>query len=86
MELLLRIDEKGRVLIPARIRKSLGLKHAVRARVEEDRIVLEPVRDPLEELTASVIEGTKDVEREIARLREVAEREGLRRAGDRWSL
>lgn len=56
----------------------------VKARVEEGRIILE--RDPLEDLTASVIEGTKDVEREIAKLREAAEREALRRVGGHWLL
>ena len=77
MELILRIDGKGGVLIPASIRKSLGFKRAVKARVKGGRLILEPLEDPLEELTSTVIEGSRDVEREIARLRKVAEEEAL---------
>ncbi|RLE96125.1 MAG: hypothetical protein DRJ57_05910, partial [Thermoprotei archaeon] len=33
LELLLRVDAKGRILIPASIRRELGLGRVVRARV-----------------------------------------------------
>jgi len=86
LELMLRIDKKGRVLIPAHVRKSLGFKRVVRARVEEGRLILEPVRDPLEKLTAAVIKGTRDVEQQVTELRRAAEKEALRRVSERWSL
>ncbi|MFZ8854933.1 MAG: hypothetical protein ACO2OQ_02060 [Thermofilaceae archaeon] len=47
----------------------------MRARVEEKRIVIEPVGDPLRHLEKAVVKGTEDVEREIGELRKVAEAE-----------
>lgn len=84
MELLLRMDSKGRILIPARIRKRLGLKHVVRMRVEEDRLIIESVKDPIESLVRTVIEGSSDVEKEIASFRRLSGREAVERARERW--
>jgi AbrB family looped-hinge helix DNA binding protein len=75
VELLLKVDEKGRVLIPRALREKLGIGRLVRARVEEGRIVIEPVRDPLELLEKAFVKGTEDVERGIGELRRVAEAE-----------
>jgi AbrB family looped-hinge helix DNA binding protein len=82
VELLLKVDKKGRMLIPKALRERLGLRSVVRAKVEEGRIVLEPVRDPIELLEKAVVKGTEDVEKEIVELRGVAERE-LRRILDK---
>jgi len=73
VELLLKVDEKGRILIPRALREKLGIGRLVRARVEEGRIVIEPVEDPLELLEKAVVKGTEDVEREIGELRGIAE-------------
>jgi AbrB family looped-hinge helix DNA binding protein len=75
VELLLKVDEEGRMLIPKALRERLGLGRVVRARVEEGRMVLEPVRDLIELLEKAVVKGTEDVEKEIVELRGVAERE-----------
>jgi AbrB family looped-hinge helix DNA binding protein len=75
VELLLKVDEEGRMLIPKALRERLGLGRVVRVRVEEGRMVLEPVRDPIELLEKAVVKGTEDVEKEIVELRGVAERE-----------
>jgi AbrB family looped-hinge helix DNA binding protein len=75
VELLLKVDEEGRMLIPKALRERLGLGRVVRAKVEEGRMVLEPVRDPIELLEKAVVKGTEDVEKEIVELRGVAERE-----------
>jgi AbrB family looped-hinge helix DNA binding protein len=75
VELLLKVDEKGRILIPRALREKLGIGRLVRARVEEGRIVIEPVEDPLELLEKAVVKGTEDVEREIGELRRIAEAE-----------
>ncbi len=85
MELLLRVDAKGRILIPASIRRELGLERVVRARVEGGRLVIEPVGDPVEALTRAVVEGTRDVEEEVARLGRVVGEEAVRRVVERWS-
>uniref|UniRef100_A0A7C1TAC3 AbrB/MazE/SpoVT family DNA-binding domain-containing protein n=1 Tax=Thermofilum pendens TaxID=2269 RepID=A0A7C1TAC3_THEPE len=73
MELLLKVDSKGRVLIPRALREQLGIRKLVKARVEGGRVVLEPVGDPVELLERAVVEGTEDVEGEIGELRRVAE-------------
>lgn len=45
MEVLVRIDRKGRVLIPKHVREVLGIDEGstLKLRVEEGRIVLEPI-------------------------------------------
>jgi len=73
VELLLKVDSKGRVLIPRALREQLGIRKLVKARVEGGRVVLEPVGDPVELLERVVVEGTEDVEGEIGELRRVAE-------------
>ncbi len=73
----MRMDEKGRVLIPMRIRRRLGMKSLVRIRVEGNRVILEPVPDPLDVIKELVMRGTGDVEKEIRALRKAAEREFL---------
>ncbi len=45
MEATVRVDEKGRVLIPKDIRRALGVSEGstLKLRVENGRIVLEPI-------------------------------------------
>ncbi len=84
MELLLKIDAKGRILIPARIRRKLGLKRIVRMRVEENKLIIESVEDPVEALTRTVIKGSRNIEEEIASFRRISEKEAMKRVKDRW--
>ncbi len=84
LEFILRVDSKGRILIPSEVRSLLNIKGAVYARVEGGKLVIEPIRDPIEILTASVIRGTTDVEREIKELRRAAFGEAVERVGERW--
>ncbi|MBS7657991.1 AbrB/MazE/SpoVT family DNA-binding domain-containing protein [Candidatus Bathyarchaeota archaeon] len=73
--MILRVDEKGRVLIPSNIRKQLNIKNIVEISVKEGEVVLKPVEDPLKSLEKLVVKGTRDVEKEIREMRKVAERE-----------
>jgi len=77
---LIRMDEKGRVLIHLKIRRKLGMKNLVRIRVEGEKVVLEPVPDPLDIIKGLIIKGTEDVEREIRDLRKIAEKELFKEA------
>ena len=47
MNLVVRVDEKGRILIPKGIREALGVKERQMLRIEvvDGKIVLEPIRD-----------------------------------------
>ena len=74
-EVTVKVDEKGRVVIPLGIRKNLKIKNMVKITVKGGEITLKPVEDPLSSLEKLVLKGTTDVEREIRRLRGVAERE-----------
>lgn len=74
-EVVVRVDQKGRVVIPSKIRKQLNIKNIVKISVKEGEIALKPVEDPLKSLEKLVVKGTTDVEKDIRRLRRVAERE-----------
>jgi AbrB family looped-hinge helix DNA binding protein len=74
---LVKVDKRGRVVIPARIREELNIKNIVEIEVQGRKIILKPVEDPLDSLGKLVIKGTKDVEKEIRTLRRMAERQIL---------
>ena len=74
-EVVVRVDEKGRMVIPSDIRRKLNIGKMVRISVKEDEITLKPVDDPLRSLEGLVLKGTRDVESDIGRLRRAAERE-----------
>lgn len=78
VEAIVKVDERGRVLIPANIRKMLKIKSIVKLVVEGDKIVLKPLEDPLKQIEELVVKGVKDVEVEIPQLRKVAEEELLK--------
>lgn len=54
------------------------MRKLVVLRVENDKIIIQPVKDPIEMLTSTVIKGSKDIEREIPKLRKIAEEEALK--------
>lgn len=78
VEAIVKVDERGRVLIPANIRKMLKIKSVMKLVVEGDKIVLKPLEDPLKQIEELVVKGVKDVEVEIPQLRRVAEEELLK--------
>ena len=43
---VLKVDRKERAVIPAHVRRGLGIRRAVKARVEEGRLIIEPPRGP----------------------------------------
>ena len=85
MEFILKVDSKGRILIPSEIRSMLNIKGAVYARVKDGKLIIEPIKDPIDVLTSSVIRGTIDVEKEIRELRQVAFKEAVEKVEERWS-
>ena len=74
-EVTVKIDRKGRIVIPTNIRRQFNIKNVVKIIVKEGEITLKPVEDPLKSIEKLVIKGTTDVEREIQRLHRIAERE-----------
>jgi len=70
-----RVDGKGRIVIPRDIRRKLNTGRWVRLRVEDGRIVLEPVKDPLDELAELVVWSGITASREPGKVSRVAEQE-----------
>ena len=85
MEFILRVDSKGRILIPSEVRSMLNIKGVVRARIEDGKLIIEPIKDPIDLLVSSVVRGTTDVEKEIRGLRRAALEEVVKRVEERWS-
>ncbi len=69
----LRVDEKGRIQVPKKIRERLGIKRTVKASVKGHSLVIEAEDDPWEELARIVKTRFKDVEKELPALRKAAE-------------
>ena len=84
LEFILKVDDKGRILIPKEIRSLLNIENVVSARVENGKLIIEPIKDPIDLLTSSVLRGTTDVEKEIKELREAVLREAEKRVRERW--
>ena len=74
-EITVKVDRRGRIVIPSNIRRRFNIRNIVKIVVKDEEIVLKPVEDPLESLKKLVLKGTTDVEKEIRRLRKVAEHE-----------
>ena len=72
---MVRVDAKGGIVIPSDVRRRLGIGDVVRLRVEGDRLVVEPVKDPVELLTMSTLSGTSDIEMEISMIRKAIDSE-----------
>ena len=69
---ILRVDDKGRVTIPSDVRKMLGMGRFVRMNIEGNRIVLEPIKDALEELSDLIIKVRVKASIEPSKLSEIA--------------
>jgi len=46
-EVTVKVDRKGRIVIPSNIRKQFNIKNIVKIIVKEREITLKPVEDPL---------------------------------------
>jgi len=74
-EVTVKVDGKGRVVIPSNMRRELNIRNIVKIGVKGGEIILKPIEDPLKSLEKLVVKGTTDVENDIRRLREAAQRE-----------
>lgn len=78
MKRILRIDDRGRIVIPSEVRRSLGIGKAVKLRVKGRMIILEPVEDPLEELSKLVERVSVKASTEPWKLSEIASQQLMR--------
>jgi len=57
MEIYIKVDKRGRLVIPSEVRRMLGIKRVLKLRVEGRRLVLEAPEDPLDKLAELVVEA-----------------------------
>ncbi len=78
-----KVDEKGRIVVPRNMRRQLNIGRRVRLRVEDNKIILEPVRDPLDELAELVVESKITASKEPEKISQIAGQE-LEKLGKGW--
>ena len=74
MELIVSVDSKGRVVIPAEVRRKLGIERTVKMIVKEGRIIIEPIRNPIEYLR-SIVELKIVASQELEKISRIAEKQ-----------
>jgi len=57
MEIYVKVDKRGCLVIPSEVRRRLGIKRVLKLRVEGRRLVLEAPEDPLDKLAELVVEA-----------------------------
>ena len=72
MDYIVRVDDRGRIVVPSKVRESLNIGRALRLRVEGGKIVLEPFEDPLEGVSKLVVRVSIKASREPEKISEVA--------------
>ena len=75
-----KVDSKGRIQIPMDVRRELGIRNEVSARIEDGVVRIEPVESVLDRLKREVRFKFKSVEDDLPKLRKAAERELLKHA------
>jgi len=65
----LKVNEKGRITISSKIRRKLGIKGYVKLHIAGDKLVIKPVRNPLERLMEIVVDSGGNIEEDIGALR-----------------
>ena len=68
----MRVDGRGRIVIPSEVRRLLGIGRVLRLRVEGEKIILEPVKDPLEEVSKLIVKVRIKASEEPERISQAA--------------
>jgi len=71
---IVKLSSKNQIVIPAEIRKQLGIKSHARLRLslseEKDKVIIEPLtNDPIKELTGILKDHPKSLSKELLRER-----------------
>jgi AbrB family looped-hinge helix DNA binding protein len=77
---ILKVDRKGRMLIPKEIRERLALKDKVRGTVADGTLVIEPTSDILDKLSKHVKFRFRSIETALPALRLAAAKQLRREA------
>jgi len=76
----LTVDSKGRIHVPKKLRERLGLKKIAKATISDNKLVIEPASDPLDELAAQLDFTFISIADELPSLRRVAEKQLVKEA------
>ncbi len=74
-EVLVCVDSRGRIVIPREFREKLGIGRLVELRIEDGKLVIIPVTDPIDELRSLVVECKVIASKEARRLGLLAEKQ-----------
>jgi len=78
---IVRVDDRGRISIPSDVRKLLGIKHYIRLCVADGKVILEPVKDPLDDLVNLAAEVAVKASQRPEELSKLASEELMRESG-----
>ena len=81
MGYIVRVDDRGRISIPSDVRKLLGIKHYIRLHVADGKVILEPVKDPLDDLVNLAAEVAVKASQRPEELSKLASEELMRESG-----
>lgn len=76
----LTVDSKGRKHVPKKLRERLGLKKVAKVKVSDNKPVIEPTSDPLDELATQLDFTFTSIADELPSLRRVAEKQLIKEA------
>jgi bifunctional DNA-binding transcriptional regulator/antitoxin component of YhaV-PrlF toxin-antitoxin module len=78
----LKVDGKGRLHLPAKLREGLGIHDSVKARIESGSLIIEPESNVYERLSSDVKFKFKSVGKSLPSLRRAAEDQLMKEAKD----
>ncbi len=76
----LSVDNKGRIHLPKKLRERLGLQKVAKATISDNKLVIEPASDPLDELAAQLDFTFTSIADELPSLKRIAEKQLIKEA------
>ncbi len=76
----LTVDSKGRIHLPKKLRERLGLQKVAKATISDNKLVIEPASDPLDELAAQLDFTFTSIADELPSLKRIAEKQLIKEA------
>lgn len=75
MPRVVKVDSKGRIIIPRDLRKKAGIKDLVSITMHEDHVAVYSEKDPFDEIAENVKIDVKNIRKEAVKLSKIAEKE-----------
>jgi AbrB family looped-hinge helix DNA binding protein len=75
MPKVVKVDNKGRIIIPKDLREKAGIKDLVSITMHNDHVAVYSEKDPFDEIAESVRIDVKNIRKEAVKLSKIAEKE-----------